>query len=91
MRTALFEHTNATKGHSPCITTIPPRLPNLMFVPSTVSSWGGGGYFGLCVVGILGREKHGVKAGTVFYSDTPQFKNNLPLSSLTRSVKRVIL
>lgn len=40
------------------------------------------------VVGILGREKNRVKPGAVFYSDTPQFKNNLPMSFLTRSVKR---
>lgn len=86
MRTALFEHTNDTKGH--CSTTIPPPVLNLMLVPSTVSSWAGGGFSGLSVAGILGREKNRVKPGAVFYSDTPQLKNNLPMSSLTHSVKR---
>lgn len=70
------------------LSTIPPSLLNLMLDPISVSSWAGGGLFGLPLVGISGGEKHRVKAGTVFYSDTPQLENNLSMSSLPRSVKR---
>lgn len=59
-----------------------------MLDPISVSGWAGGGVFGLSLVGILGGEKHRVKAGTVFYSDTPQFGNNLSMSSLTCSMQR---
>lgn len=78
---------NATKGHSSCISIIPRPLLNLMLDPISVPSWAAGRVFGLSVAGILGGEKQRVKAGTVFYSDIPQFKNNLSTSSLTHSMK----
>lgn len=78
---------NATKGHSSCISMIPRPLLNPMLDPISVSSWAAGRVFGLSVVGILAGEKQRVKAGTVFYSDIPQFKNNPSTSSLTHSMK----